>query len=101
MNATPIIDAETCETRNAMCYNHTGYTHDELTRAFDAVKDPDNWKFPIRTELTMDEMEDMKIDVNMIYKAVEYFAGGDCVIYAMWAETFRFVAPGYYAKIGA
>lgn len=72
-----------------------GYTREELEKAFNAVKNPDNWKDPIEATVPMD------VDLDLIDAAVVFFAGSAID----WEEnedgTYTVWAAGYYIDVGA
>lgn len=77
-------------------FEWAGYTEAELRLGFNAVKDPENWKFPIRRvfpTLTTDE-------IAVVEAAVGFYAGGEAFVYGAPEGTIV-SAPGYYAVIGA
>jgi hypothetical protein len=81
---------------------HKGYTREELSEAFDRVKDRENWKMPIDKSLAG---ELGAADRSAIEAAVVFYAGcvptfkvegGLC-----GAMFTRVTAPGYYVAVGA
>lgn len=72
-----------------------GYTHDQLSDAFDSVADKGNWK------LAIDAIVGSDADRRMIADAVIYFAGSIADFEELEDGTFRVTADGYYASVGA
>jgi hypothetical protein len=71
-----------------------GYGHQALSDAFDTVKDPRNWKYPI------DTVTDAGADRDLITHAVIYFTGS-VPVFLTEPDGLRVVADGYYAEIGS
>jgi|SRR5580704_14773611 hypothetical protein len=96
------------ESEHDLCY---GYTRDELSAAFDLVKNRENWKLPVQACVPG------TADVKVISAAVTFFTGSIPEIlpvtadgeHAGWEQEwsgdhppFWYVtARGYYADIGA
>jgi hypothetical protein len=68
----------------------TGYRLDQLAAAFDRVRDPRDWKAPIRAVIP-------EADLLVVEKAVLWFTGTVPVFEVAPGETDRLVvlAPGY------
>ncbi len=71
-----------------------GYSRNELSPAFDRVRDPKNWKNPI------DKVMPPDIDQDLVGAAIAFFAGSEAH-FEPTAEGIRVTAPGYYADIGS
>jgi len=74
------------------------YTERELHRAFDAVANPENWKYPVDARIPAEG-----VDTNLIADAVAFFTGSHAEIYPDPDETGWLIvdAAGYYACIGS
>lgn len=75
---------------------HDGYTYKQLNEAFDRVKDPKNWKNPIKKKfpsLTQAEQD-------LINSAVIYFAGCGCEFVPI-RGGIAVTAIGYYMAVGS
>ncbi len=72
-----------------------GYTLDQLSEAFDTVKNPENWKYPIDAVVPKDA------NLDLIGRAVTWFAG--CIIeYGTLPDgRIRVYADGYYNSVGS
>lgn len=93
-NRVCAIDAECPETRPDAVYS--GYTRDELSEAFDQVKNPGDWKLPIDATVPADA------DRDCISAAVAFFTGSPAAFAAgPRAGRWRVTAAGYYACIGS
>ena len=68
----------------------TGYRFEELAAAFDRVRDPRDWKAPIRSVIPAEERD-------VVEKAVRWFTGTTPAFEAAPGETDRLVvtAPGW------
>lgn len=68
----------------------TGYRFEQLAAAFDRVRDPRDWKAPIRSVIPAEERD-------LVEKAVRWFTGTTPAFEAAPGETDRLVvwAPGY------
>lgn len=71
-----------------------GYTQQQLSDAFDLVKNRENWKLPINALVPSDA------DKRLIEAACIYFAGSPCE-FIKQGKRLRVVAAGYYACIGS
>lgn len=75
-----------------------GYTTEQLSAAFDRVKNPANWKLPLKAWLTVDVTE---ADRKVIDAAITFYTGS----IPEWEEQaggcWTVTAAGYYAAIGA
>lgn len=82
--------------------NGRDVSHDELSKAFDRVKDLQHWKNPISKiiDLTEDERA-------VIYEAIVYFTGSEASFTPIGkssrrgAKRMHVVAAGYFRTIGA
>jgi hypothetical protein len=73
-----------------------GFTHDQLSAAFELVKPVGNWKGPIKATVPG------STDVMAIHAAVEFFTGGEATIVSdEKTGALHVTAPGYYACIGS
>jgi hypothetical protein len=72
-----------------------GFTHEQLSAAFNLVKNPENWK------LRIDATVPGETDVMLLHSAVEFFTGGGAEIVSQKDGTLRVTASGYYACIGS
>lgn len=75
-----------------------GYSREQLSAAFDLVKDKGNWKNPI------DALVDPGADLKAIAEATIFFAGSPADFVTVkrgGVEKVRVRAAGYYACIGA
>lgn len=73
-----------------------GYTHDQLSAAFELVKPMHNWKLAIKATVPG------STDVMLLHAAVEFFTGGEAAIVSdPKTGTLHVTAPGYYACIGS
>lgn len=72
------------------------FTRGELEAAFNAVRNPENWKMAIKAEVKLEY-------VSTVQAAVAFFAGGGAKItkYNEITGMATVEAPGYYALIGA
>jgi len=73
-----------------------GYTRAQLKAAFDIVKNRENWKYPIDTDIPSDS------DFDMIEAAVIFFTGS--VPFTADSDQdgmTRIMAAGYYTSIGS
>ncbi len=85
----------TCRTEKI----HAGHTREELSNAFDAVKDSKNWKRPIDGIVS-------RRNFGVTAAAVAFFAGSALeIVDEDWPEggerMLRVWARGYFADIGA
>lgn len=76
-----------------------GFTLDELTAAFNQVKNPENWKLPISVTVPAD------CDPEIISRAITWFTGCRADITAVQDSKSRTTgwhveAVGYYAAVG-
>jgi hypothetical protein len=77
-------------------------TRGELSLAFNAVANKENWKFPVNATVTLDPY--LKA---MVAKAVEFFTGSKAKFVAKSGSTtsgmtlYHVTAAGYYAATGA
>ena len=83
----------TCDACNAKPI-HKGFSRAEMSAAFDAVKNPENWKMPGTGIIDSD-----KFDVTAA--AVEFYAGGGLQVVKRDGDQTVVTFPGYYALIGA
>lgn len=66
-------------------------------KAFDMVKDPNNWKNPIRAVVKADKKMQ-----ELIKDAIEFYCGSPCLITEKRDGEYVMVqAPGYYVCVGA
>ncbi|WP_162814998.1 hypothetical protein [Erythrobacter aureus] len=72
----------------------SGFTRNQLSEAFEKVRDPNNWKHPI------DKVMPADLDQNLTSAAVAFFAGSETA-FEQVPEGVRVTAAGYYADIGA
>lgn len=72
---------------------HKGYKIADLRVAFDRVCDRFNWKNPIRSWISENE-------VNITRAAVEFFAACEIRITDQWNNCVCVEADGYYAVCG-
>ncbi len=74
----------------------TGYRLDQLAAAFDRVRDPRDWKAPIRAVIP-------EADLLVVERAVLWFTGTAPVFEVAPGEAFQLVvlAPGYRLGAGA
>lgn len=75
-----------------------GYTEDELSVAFDAVKNTLNWKLPISTRVSATVT---LITRDQIARAIDFYAGGGATFTEYEDGSYLVQAPGYYEVIGA
>ena len=81
-----MIDEKTEEGRNI------------LHKAFDRVKNPENWKYPISKIIPPTDEEDLDI----ITQSIIYFTGSVPTIYHLASqEGIHISAKGYYLTIGS
>lgn len=73
---------------------HNGFTILELDMAFELVKEPGNWKYPIAA-LVPAKFADACV------AAIDFYAGGGAVVSQQMNGQVRITAPGYYEMIGA
>lgn len=73
---------------------HNGFTILELDMAFELVKEPGNWKYPIAA-LVPAKFADA------CSAAIDFYAGGGAVVTQEMSGQVRITAPGYYELIGA
>ncbi len=71
-----------------------GWTHGQLTEAFDLVKPAGNWKMPIDACVKDD------VDLQLLDDAVVYFTGG-IISTQRTSKGIRVRSDGYYANIGS
>jgi hypothetical protein len=71
---------------------HEGYTKEELSWAFDAVADPDDWKGAIDSVIPRAEFE-------KTYAAIEFYTAtkATCSVYNEIHQLVRIRAAGYRA----
>ena len=72
-------------------------TQEELSAAFDLVKDKERWKNPIDT--TLDSCDEEK--QRLIEDAIIHFTGSVADVTRLKDGKVRFCADGYYIAIGA
>lgn len=78
------------------------FTIRELHAAFDRVKNPENWKYPINAEITTaSEEEASRREIVAIREAVAFMAGCLPEIRHLGNFRFRVTAVGYYNAVGA
>lgn len=72
-----------------------GYTHGELTQAFNEIQNPTNWKLPIDAWIHPNRFD-------ICNEACAYFTGSR-LRRSQWRgeRAVRVVADGYYRTIGA
>lgn len=75
-----------------------GYTEDQLSIAFDAVKDDRNWKNPIKMRVAANVR---LITRDQIARAIDFYAGGGATFTDYEDGSYLVEAPGYYEVIGA
>jgi hypothetical protein len=86
--------AEPAKTATDKVYG--GFTHDQLSAAFELVKPMFDWKRPIRATVPG------STDVMAVHAAVEFFTGGHATIVSdEKTGALHVTAPGYYACIGS
>lgn len=73
-----------------------GFSQEQLTAAFDKVKDPENWKNPINRTVVLPESE-----WPVTHAAIAFFTGSEAVIFPRANGKARVRANGYYLTIGA
>ena len=66
-----------------------GFTLKELHDAFDKVKDPKDWKNPIRHTIDLSE-------INVTAAAIEFFTATDSTCQSSKDRKVVIEAPGYY-----
>lgn len=90
----PADDEDTQPVAGAKVYG--GFTHDELSAAFELVKPMHDWKLPIKATVTG------STDVMLLHAAVEFFTGSEATIVSdPVTGALHVTAPGYYACIGS
>ena len=72
-------------------------THGELDDAFNRVKNPEHWKYPIDATIEIADLHEQR----MIAEAVVYFCGCVAEIVRVGRNRYRVTAIGYFAAIGA
>lgn len=70
-----------------------GYEVAELEAAFDLVKNPENWKFPV--DAIIDAAKRDVVDV-----AVKFYAGSVATFVDIGGGKLRVLAAGYYCDVG-
>ena len=70
---------------------------EELSAAFDRVKDTDRWKNPIDATIDIESDEDQSI----IYQAIIFYTGSIATFTPNRNKQVRVEADGYYVAIGA
>ena len=83
----------TCRTKVV----YDGYTREQLSEAFDQVKDLTNWKSPIDHTFRgfLSESEFRRFDAAIV------FYTGSKPVFELEDDTTRVTAPGYYQSVGA
>ena len=83
----------TCQTEVV----YDGYTREQLSEAFDQVKDLTNWKLPIDHTFRgfLSESEFRRFDAAIV------FYTGSKPVFELEDGTTRVTAPGYYQSVGA
>jgi hypothetical protein len=71
------------------------YTHEQLSAAFDMVKNPENWKNPINAIVPE------SADITLITEAIRFFTGSVSKVEPMGDNSVKITALGYYLVIGA
>ena len=67
---------------------YCGYTHDEMSRAFDAVKNPEHWKNPIKSRVSAESL-------SLTIAAIRFFTGTDVSIKQTGSYEFEVSSIGY------
>lgn len=101
MSYTPVIKPDSHyeqfdnERRDGLSFGHT---ERELHRAFDAVRNPENWKLHIEADIPAEG-----VDERLISDAVAFFTGSLAEIYPHPDKPGWLCvdAPGYYVCIGS
>lgn len=75
-----------------------GYTEQDLSVAFTAVKDQANWKLPINTKVGAAVT---LITRGQIKAAIDFYCGGGATFTDHEDGSYTVTAPGYYETIGA
>tara|TARA_R110002051_G_scaffold304084_1_gene373263 strand:- start:666 stop:896 length:231 start_codon:yes stop_codon:yes gene_type:complete len=68
----------------------SNYTHEELSKAFDSVCDPEDWKAPIRASVKY-----ATHDFDLVKEAVEYFTATTVSFETGVSDELWVVADGY------
>lgn len=78
------------------------FSDEELSAAFDLVKNKRHWKEPIRCTIRVsDDPEVAQRQLWLIEDAVVHFTGGTAEVQRVNANTYKIRAAGYYAVMGA
>jgi hypothetical protein len=72
-----------------------GYTREQLSAAFNLVKNPENWKLPV------DAVISAGVSTDLVSSAIAFFAGCPAEFQPAPEGGFRVTAAGYYACIGS
>lgn len=72
------------------------FSQEQLGKAFDMVKNPKGWKFPIKAVID----NPGKKNLACLEEAISHFTGGFATITELKNGKLRVKAQGYYACIG-
>lgn len=88
--------ADHFEKMNSRVVSSFGYTHGDLSEAFDEVKNEENWKYPIDTVIPK---KSLPYKEDIYREAIVYFTGS-VPTFTKIGEFVRIRADGYYNTIG-
>lgn len=76
--------------------NYTDEQIEAMDKAFDRVKNPDNWKMPIDTVISLTEDEK-----KFLEEAIIFYTGSVPVFIPRTNGIYRVIAEGYYLAVGS